>query len=371
MYIRETIIKHIVNKTHSYVSHFIPVKRRVLSAFSVSTMLTTIAVITILLSLLNFTKNSAYAHTISPSVEELELQAREKKSKKILFTNTKNKPITIKVETTLYNPQTSKIITPTTSTDITTETSETDSPKTNTTANSNNILFISTTQSIYIIQPKETKTIPYIVTVPPQTPIGTYFNLITFTEQKDEGNKDQMTVLYGLGTLVRIDVVTREPLENADTAVIKHSNLDIDIIKQGGLLRPTKFTVSFKNNSDFVLTPHGIILIVNNSKNDEPIRLALHVNEKRVYPGQRLTKTYSAQIWKFQNWKTFVELFRQKTIVAKIKNNRGDVLTKSANIHTLDGYFLVIIPIVSLVTLTVLVNKLLLPYIQKRRILKG
>lgn len=180
--------------------------------------------------------------------------------------------------------------------------------------------FVGMTKTSYTVPAGKEIQIPYAVSIPQETPAGTYFNVILFEEVKDK--KDvvdaNVEITPTIGALLAFHV------QDSDVSInqifFNQSDISLKIEKKGlPYISPTVFTYTYVNNSNFVFKPKGEIRILDADEKQVRERFQINEEEKAIYPGDKYEKTFEVRMWT-----DYKDILSQKNIIAKTYSNIDD-----------------------------------------------
>jgi len=261
-----------------------------------------------------------FAHSIQPSITEIEVETGESFKGFVKFTNTETKTIDIKISTENYLPQEGEIAAGT--------------------------IFVKTEKSSFRIGIDQTVKIPYTVSIPETTIPGSYFNVIVFEETTDHSTDESpIGVNSGLGALLAIHALS--PIE--DTKKTLHRDLDtsLKIITKGiPFLSPLKFSLTVTNPTNFAITPYSDIRVNNAKGGKEPVELTLNAKGEKLYPGKSISKEFEV------NSRSLYDFISPRTIVARTYTNMSNNFVEiSKSVSNTD--LLLVIPILAIILIVI------------------
>ena len=246
---------------------------------------------TIILSIisLTFVPNALASNSINVVKEEV-INTQDVLLDQISYKNDSNIKETIKVTVSAYDSKTETILTT--------------KP------------FVGLSKDTYTVSPNTTINIPYAVSVPAGTPIGTYSNVIFIQKQDSEKQAGNVAISPAIGNLLVFHV--QDSTITLDQIFFNQSDIKL-IVKKKGLpyISKTEFVYSYTNNSNFIFTPQGEIRILDNDEKQVLERFEINPEKKRVYPGETYEQTHSVNIWK-----SLKDVTSQKNIVAMTYGNQ-------------------------------------------------
>ena len=196
------------------------------------------------------------------------MNAGQKDTGVIYFTNTKEDDITLKISALPYR----------------TKDSTYNNPK----------LLVNPDLDKVTVKPSDTVSIGFTINVPSDTKFGSYLNTLLFEEEYTSSKSDfNVGLKAGIGSVLRIDVTEANKSVRGilDSNFRNKSIAKVEVISKGiPYILPTKIKYTYENSSEYIFNPIGDIRFISADQRD-PI-LAIHINkdETSIYPGDKLEK---------------------------------------------------------------------------------
>ena len=210
------------------------------------------------------------ADSIAPFLNEVNLKENERTREELIFTNDGDISKEILLQVYGYNSKTEEI--------------------------DNNIpIFLRVDTDTFLIQPKESKEIPYEIVLPENIEVGTYFNLLVL-EPISQARNSTITTSSSISQIVRVNIYP-EDSENLKISTIP-ADISLSIVRKGiPWVKEAEIRYTYKNVSNYILQPEGEIQIFNEKQNTEPIYLKINKEKKLLYPEEELSETLKVNTW--------------------------------------------------------------------------
>ncbi|MCC7290284.1 hypothetical protein IT417_03480 [bacterium] len=243
----------------------------------------------VILSITSYLPTPANATNITPGVKSYVLSKEDILLDEITYKNESNKSEIVLLTVSAYDAKTEKSIS--------------DSP------------FLALKKKQITIPAKKEVTIPYVISIPKETPVGTYFNVILIQKKEVKAKQGNVNVIPSVGVLLSFHI--EESNTSINQIFFNQSDIQIVVTKKGlPYLSPTEFEYQYTNNSNFVFKPEGEIRILNASQQQILDRYEINPQRKAIYPGESFTQSYSVKLWP-----DVQSIFSNRNIVSKTYND--------------------------------------------------
>jgi hypothetical protein len=188
------------------------------------------------------------------------------------------------------------------------------------------------------------KEIDFQIIAPEALELGTYYNLITFTQSTQSTDEDGMIGTSGaISHLVRLHITDDPDL----VRVTDDYNINLEVVSRGiPFIKPSIIKLTLFNNSNFTLTPKGEIQIVKRGGDKEPEYIKVNTDRERVFPEQTFEKEYEVQNWYVE------DIFFGKTAYLKLENGLDkNIRSNEVEIPGFTNEFLYIIASITVIIL--------------------
>ncbi len=228
--------------------------------------------------------------SLSPGIDDVIVQPNSSTERKVRVENRDGYDKEFAITTATYDPQTEQI--------LTTEP------------------FIVLSEERSEIAANSEKEIGYTIQIPKETPLGTYFNIIT-AEQISQGQiNGSLDIRMGLGTIVAIHVVDSE--STIEQIFKENSSTQLTVTNKGfPYFASLKAEFTYTNNSNFVFRPQGEIRITDEKGLQVAERVEINPDRKAIYKGQSITTEIESPIWNIFNARD------AKTVSSRVYNGLG------------------------------------------------
>ncbi len=236
--------------------------------------------------LISFGKNTLYANTLSPSINEITVSQGQRTYSTVTFQNDGEKDTEVLIKIYSYNPQTDEI----------SENSED--------------LFLKADTDTFLIEAGQKKSIQYEIAPISNMELGTYFNLLTLLPEADPGN---VSIAQGISQLVVLNLVSAE--DEVLGITTNDFSPKIELVSKGiPYILPLKIRYIYVNQSNFVLTPSGRIEVFNKRGDYMPKYIYVNQEGEKLYPGEQLEKTVEIHNWHLS------DLFSDRYVLGNFTN---------------------------------------------------
>jgi len=217
-----------------------------------------------------FPSKKVFADSISPFINEVSLKENERTRESLTFTNESDLPKEILLRVYGYNLKTEEI-------------------------DDNVPLLLRVDTDTFLIQPKESKDLPYEIVLPENIKVGTYFNLLVL-ESISQAKNSTITTSPSISQIVRVDIYPVDSTDNTISSI--PADISLEVISKGiPWIKGVEIKYSYSNISNYILQPQGEIQIFNQKQNTEPIYLKINKDENLLYPGDVLSETLKTNTW--------------------------------------------------------------------------
>lgn len=268
----------------------------------------------------------ADGYSLKPGIKEYELSPGEVRLGEILFKSNEKSTTKITATVETYDPKTEEII--------------------------NKKPFLALNAKEYSVKGGSEIPITYVISVPKDTPIGSYFNIITISEKTDSKNhsENSVGVKKAVGAIIAMHIIESQKSIEALFFDQGETSLKIASVGLPGLSE-TEIEYSYTNNSNFVFKPEGEIRVVDQQGKQVAQRFEINPGKKAIYPGDAYSEKFSIE-------KTHLsQILQSKDIIARTYSGYGneyitDKVTLSLkNSAILTGLLLAVILLVILYAL--------------------
>jgi len=223
--------------------------------------------------------------------------------------------------------------------------------------------FVGLSKTTYTLAAGATINNPYAISIPKDTPAGTYSNVIFIQKQSTGKPTGNVAVIQAIGTLLVFHV--QDSTITLDQIFFNQSDIKLVVVKKGlPYISKTEFIYSYTNNSNYIFTPTGEIRILDNNEKQILDRIEINPEGKRIYPGETYEQTYSVDVWK-----SLKDVMSQKNIVAKTYGNEftSPILNKVPISIMYQVGLIGIIALVIVITLLVVFIKSIISLVKSRK----
>ena len=195
----------------------------------------------------------------------------------------------------------------------------------------------------YITIPSNSqKDINFQIIAPENLDLGTFYNLIVFTQSNQ--SQDQQSTIGASGSLshlVRLHITQKSEQD----IVTENWDVNLEVVNRGiPFFRASTIKVTVFNNSKYTLTPKGEIQVVKRRGNKEPEYIKVNMDRKRLFPEQTFEQEYEVTSWYLE------DIFFGKTAYLKIENGLDkNVLSEEIKIAGFTNEFLYILGTITVV----------------------
>jgi hypothetical protein len=234
----------------------------------------------------------ADGYSIKPGIKEYTLSPGQIRLGEILFRSNEKKDTRIAVTVETYDPKTESIL--------------------------NKKPFVSVGTGKYTVKAGKEVSIEYALSIPEDTPVGSYFNIVTVTEdRKGSSEENTVGVKKAVGSIVAMHVIDSD--KSIEAIFFDQGATSLKVTNKGfPFLSATRFEYSYENKSNFVFRPEGEIRIIDQQGKQVSQRFEINPEKGAVYPGDRYTESFEVDQWDVNN------VFQTKDIIAKTYSGYGD-----------------------------------------------
>lgn len=214
------------------------------------------------------------ANSLSPAITQTMLSSGDTFDSKILFTNTTNKTVYILPTVAGYNPKTSSILVKDT------------------------YFFVKTDTETFKVESGATISLSYKIVVPPNLPLGTYFNLIILKQTNDAGflnPQNSVGAVDNLSHLVVLHIVQQGDVKGITS---EFAQISMEIVQRGiPFIKDAKVKYIYQNITNYVLIPDGEIQVYNNKGKYAPQYYKINKDRQKLYPNDIIEETIVIDKW--------------------------------------------------------------------------
>lgn len=216
-----------------------------------------------------FGVSNAYASTITPAINEIQLAQGQRMLTSLTFGNKEDRDIQILITVYGYDPQTEEL------------------------SKDSNDLFLKADTDTFTVKANSQMEIPYEIFPISNQEQGTYFNLIVLSPV--QGDKD-IYINKGISQLVILHVIDQEG--EVKGIATQDYITKIEVVNKGiPFITPLELKYTITNNSNFVLTPTGRIDIFNKRGNYKPEYIYINSKKEKLYPRDTMEKIVKVSNW--------------------------------------------------------------------------
>jgi hypothetical protein len=234
----------------------------------------------------------ADGYSIKPGIKEYTLSPGQIRLGEILFRSNEKKDTRIAVTVETYDPKTESIL--------------------------NKKPFVSVGTGKYTVKAGKEISIEYALSIPEDTPVGSYFNIVTVTEdRKGSSEENTVGVKKAVGSIIAMHVIDSD--KSIEAIFFDQGATSLKVTNKGfPFLSATRFEYSYENKSNFVFRPEGEIRIIDQQGKQVSQRFEINPDKGAVYPGDIYTESFEVDQWDMNN------VFQTKDIIAKTYSGYGD-----------------------------------------------
>ena len=164
----------------------------------------------------------------------------------------------------------------------------------------------------FVINPSETKDIPYEVVLPENLETGTYFNILIL-EPVSQIEESSITTHTSASQIVRIDVYPKDSEDNKITDI--PADISLEVITKGiPYIKPAQIKYTYTNTSNYILQPEGELQVFNEKQKTEPVYIKINEEEKVLQKGEMLTEIFEIQSW------SIYDLIYERVVLGRFYN---------------------------------------------------
>lgn len=164
----------------------------------------------------------------------------------------------------------------------------------------------------FVINPSETKDIPYEVVLPENLETGTYFNILIL-EPVSQAEESSITTHTSASQIVRIDVYPKDSEDNKIADI--PADISLEVITKGiPYIKAAQIKYTYTNTSNYILQPEGELQIFNEKQKTEPVYIKINEEEKVLQKGEMLTEIFEIQSW------SIYDLIYERVVLGRFYN---------------------------------------------------
>jgi hypothetical protein len=235
---------------------------------------------------------AADGYSLKPGVQEYSLEPGEIKFGEISFKSNEKKSTEISATVETYDPKTGEIL--------------------------NKEPFVGLPEKEFTVAPGQQITIEYVISIPDETPVGSYFNIVTITEKRKGSNQsNNVSVKKAVGSIVAMHVIESE--KSIEALFFDQSETSLKLLNRGlPFISKTELEYTYENKSNFVFRPEGEIRVLDQEGKQVAQRFEINPEKKPIYPGEK----YSEKIT-LEEWETS-EILHSKDVIARTYSGYGN-----------------------------------------------
>lgn len=263
----------------------------------------------------------SFANSITPSINEVKLPQGQRITSSTTFENSEDRDVEIILSIYEYDPKTENIL-----------------------KDGKNI-FLKTDTDTFTVKKGSSEEIKYEIYPVSNLELGTYFNILVFTEVLDSQN---VYINQGISQLVVLHVT--DPDQDVKGITTDAYTINMEVVNKGiPFIRPAVIKYTLSNNSNYVLTPKGRADIFNDRGDYKPEYMYINSENKKIYPKEQFGETLVVQNWHIS------DIFYERKVHINIYNGL-DSTPKSADI-TINSYVYEILGVLVILLTTILFIK--------------
>jgi hypothetical protein len=234
----------------------------------------------------------ADGYSINPGIKEFTMNPGEIELNRIKFKSNEKKDTVITATVETYDPKTEQIL--------------------------NKKPLVSLKDDQFTVKAGMEINIEYALAVPEDTPVGSYFNIITVTEKRGSSSQgSSVSVKKAVGAIVAVHVV--ESQKSIESIFFDQGQTLLNVTNKGlPFISSTQFEYTYENKSNFVFKPEGEIRVIDQTGKQIAQRFEINPEKRAVYPGEKYSEKFELEPWTAQN------ALETKDIIARTYSGYGD-----------------------------------------------